>query len=197
MTKRSNTLLKVAKELIVQCALRSSTMLERAQSTVLNLLNRLQDEVSYKEEDVEERIETDNAIGCRNCLMIFSLFVTHRGVSIGSTVTFYQLCPRCGSHATELGKLPLIITKEGKHYLGDNDGRLLGPFSSEEEAQEHLWDWFKEDKANASKGTQEEGLEEGHQEVARQGLRVIKGGKEDHQEVRKESRTEESNWRKS
>ena len=145
MMKKPSRLETAASRLIVQCASRTSTMLGRAQSMVLSLLNRLDSDGSRQQE--EEDTPPPVVSGCHECGAIFEVSCYFFGNEEGK-----DRCPVCSSHRVEkLGPLPWVIEDEDGHFLMNDEG-MVGPYAGEEEAQKHLWTWF-----NRSNNATEEG----------------------------------------
>lgn len=152
--------------IVVRLATASSTMLERAQSTVLSLLNRLDDE---REDEAPE------VYGCRNCGLIYDPQLYHYSDVVQRADQQWSYCPVCNAHGMELlGPLPSTIESPQGTYLLDEAGDTLGPFT-DTPASDRLWDWF-----NRKKNGNCEKEEEGDQEAFRQEGKVIqlvgKGG---------------------
>ena len=90
--------------------------------------------------------DSPDVFGCTSCLHLFSCDTYHSESEDPS----YQWCISCGQpKILYLGKLPLLMEEEEQYYLiGDGDGFVLGPFSTQEEAQNQVWTWFNKREAH-------------------------------------------------
>lgn len=163
MTTRPSRLQRgLIKRVIVPLASASSTMLERALSTVLNLLNRLDDE---HEEPVPE------VFGCRNCGLIYDPQLYHHSNVAQREDRQWGFCPVCCARQVELlGPLPHTIENAKGFFLLDEEGESQGPFETATATHAALWDWFnrKSDHGNC------EEKEGGGEETIRQEGKVIR-----------------------
>lgn len=179
MTTKPNRLLKdLTKWAVVPLVSASSTMLERALSTVLNLLNRLDDEHADPAPEV---------FGCRACGLIYDPSVYRHsgqdGTRRNETARPWNFCPECGEQGVELlGPLPHSVENADGFFLIAEDGESQGPYPSESGASDALWDWFNR---------RQHAKEEGSKETSREGqvIRLVKGGSQES--LPEEGRSEE------
>lgn len=128
----------VKKEVVVPLVAASSTMLERALSTVLNLLSHL-----------DADLGDDEAIyvfGCTECYLIYDPCTYHSSSHDVESEHHPQYdrdyCPVCGtSGMVLLGPLPETLDRDQGSFLVDSEGNSLGPFT---DPTKHLWEWFNE-----------------------------------------------------
>lgn len=133
-------------------------MLERALSTALGLLNRLD---SDGEDHPEEGDYRPEVLGCRNCGHIY----THDSY-FSDIDTQADNCPACTRQPVEmLGRMPYVVDNDEEVFLADDDGCITGPYPDEETARADLWVWFNR-KLRHGKG-KEEGRHQGKAKVLR------------------------------
>lgn len=137
MKRLSRLRKKLARKTVVPIVSAFSTMLERAQSTVLNLLNHLDDDGNP--EIVEVR-------GCRNCGLIYEPSLYHPSNLVRRVSTHWYFCPACGEPGVKLlGPAPAMLTSPEGTYLVEDNGSSMGPYKTETEAIHHLWEWFDQE----------------------------------------------------
>lgn len=129
-------------------------MLERALSTALNLLNRLDDESDEPQPEV---------FGCRSCSLIYYPRCYHyspESIPKRRDPPAWSLCPVCNERSMEaLGPVPDFVESEKGVFLLDNEGDILGPYYSRAGAQLALWDWFDRKRQHGNR--KEESSQEG------------------------------------
>jgi hypothetical protein len=136
-------------------------MLERAQSTVLNLLNQLGDEAP----------EIAEVFGCRNCRLIYDPSLYHPSNLVRRFYNHWHFCPACGEPGMKLlGPVPGIVTTPEGTYLVEENGSTQGPYRTETEAIHHLWEWFDQEPRHGN--CKEKGSKENKQET--KVIRLIK-----------------------
>lgn len=75
--------------------------------------------------------------GCRNCGAIF----TTQYYDLGDMPEADMLCVKCGSDVECLGEAPNLVEMNDGLYLVQGF-HSQGPFPSESDAMDHLWQWF-------------------------------------------------------
>lgn len=129
-----------------------STTLERALSTVQNLLSQLSDEEDFPE-----------SFGCRHCGLIYEPQLYRPGwVQLKEWREEWPYCPACGQNVVKFGPLPGTVETPSGFYLADGSEELLGPYKSQEETNNHLWEWFDRKREH---GDKEDHKEKGHEET--------------------------------
>lgn len=109
-------------------------MLARVQCTGQNLLSLMAKETEGTPPEV---------MGCTNCNAVFdiSYFVAGFDAQAGTGVT---CCPSCGHRSPKaMGKIAYTMEAEDGIYL-TGDGVTTGPYPTEDEARNNMWNWFKE-----------------------------------------------------
>lgn len=144
-------------------------MLERVQSTVLSLLNRLDDE--HEEANPE-------VYGCRNCGLIYDPHLYHYSDVVQREDRQWDYCPVCSTQGMELlGPLPSTIESPSGFYLVDEEGDCIGPF--DHSSSDQLWKWFDRNNEHGN-CEKESGKEKGDQKACGHKGKVIqligKGG---------------------
>jgi DNA-directed RNA polymerase subunit RPC12/RpoP len=132
---------RILQRLLAPVAARLLTMLVHAQSMVLSLLNRVDDEIPV----TEVSAPTVKVWGCVVCGAIYSRNLYFSNLEEKES----EFCPECGGKSGDLGLLPNFFEYKDGVYLVGTDGTTTGPYHNQADAQGDLWAWFRERNNNA------------------------------------------------